>query len=106
MSSRIYLAGPMSGLPDFNFPAFHTAAGQLRAAGYDVINPAEVNTDPDAEWSACMRADITELVKCDAIALLPGWTNSRGATLEHHIAHCLGMQIFMVADLIGEQVSV
>lgn len=102
----LYLAGPMTGLPDLNFPAFHDAAARLRAAGWDVVNPAEINADPNAEWAACMRADIRELVTCEAIALLPGWMNSRGATLERHIAHCLGMQIFMVADLIGEQVSV
>lgn len=103
---RIYLAGPMTGLPDLNWPAFHAAAAALRAAGHDVVNPAEINTDPTAPWEVCMRADIAQLVTCDALALLPGWLNSRGATLERHIAHCLGMRIFMVADLIGVQVSV
>lgn len=105
MNRRIYLAGPMSGLPELNFPAFHAAAAQLRAAGWDVVNPAEINADPNAEWAACMRADIRELVTCEAIALLPGWINSRGATLEHHIAHQLGMEILHVADLVGEQVT-
>ena len=37
---RIYVAGPMSGLPAFNFPAFHEAAADLRACGFDVVNPA------------------------------------------------------------------
>lgn len=105
-SRRVYVAGPMTGLPQLNFPAFNDAAARLRAAGYFVVNPAEINADPTAAWEACMRADIRALVTCDVIALLPGWANSRGATLERHIAHCLGMQIFMVADLIGEQVSV
>jgi len=104
--NRIYLAGPMTGLHEFNFPAFHAAAAALRATGHDVVNPAEINKDPNADWAACLRADIAQLVTCDAIALLPGWINSRGATLERHIAHCLGMRIFMVADLIGEQVTV
>lgn len=43
--TRLYIAGPMSGLPQFNFPAFHAAAIALRAAGYAIISPAE--TDPD-----------------------------------------------------------
>ena len=70
---RIYIAGPMTGLPDLNFPAFNRAAAILRAAGYEAINPAEINPDPTAGWEACMRADIAELVKCDGVALLPGW---------------------------------
>ena len=49
-------------------------------------------------WEACMRSDIAELVKCDAIQLLHGWENSKGATLEHHIAERLGLQIFMPGE--------
>lgn len=91
---RLYIAGPMTGLPDLNFPAFHAEAKRLRALGHDVINPAEINTDPNADWHDCMRADIAALVTCDAIQLLPGWRRSRGATLEHDIAVRLGMNVF------------
>ena len=92
------LAGPMTGLKDLNFPAFHKAATSLRARGYEVVNPAEINPDPAAGWEACMRADIAALVTCERIALLPGWENSRGAKLEHHIATALGMKpIFLTS---------
>lgn len=90
---KIYIAGPMTGLPELNFPAFHAAAQELRAAGHDVINPAEINPDPGTAWEDCMRADIAQLVTCDAIFLLPGWERSRGASLEHHIARELGLRI-------------
>lgn len=93
MSRRTYLAGPMTGLPDLNFPLFHAEAARLRQEGHQVINPAEINADPNMGWEACMRADIAQLVTCQAIALLPGWQDSRGATLEHHIATQLGMQV-------------
>lgn len=96
---RIYIAGPMAGLPDLNFPAFHAEAKRLSTLGHDVVNPAEINADPPGGWSACMRADIAQLVTCDALALLPGWRLSRGATLEHHIASALGMQVFEAADV-------
>jgi hypothetical protein len=88
---RVYLAGPMTGLPELNFPAFHRAAANLRASGFEVVNPAEINPDPAAGWTACMRQDIAQLVTCQAIALLPGWRSSRGAQLEHHIATHLEM---------------
>lgn len=92
-SKKIYIAGPMSGLPELNFPAFHAEATWLRAMGNEVVNPAEINSDPTAKWEDCMRADIAQLVTCDRIHMLPGWTKSRGATLEHHIALSLGMEI-------------
>lgn len=90
---KIYIAGPMSGLPELNFPAFHAEAARLRAMGHQVINPAEINDDPAAKWEDCMRADIAQLVNCDSIHLLPGWEKSRGATLEHHIAAALGFDV-------------
>lgn len=90
---RIYLAGPMSGLPELNFPAFHRMAARLRAQGYEVVNPAEINANPDAEWLECMRADIKQLVDCDTVAVLPGWSASRGASLEVDLARRLGFNV-------------
>jgi len=90
---RIYIAGPMSGLPDLNFPAFHREAANYRSQGVDVVNPAEINAEDQTCWKSCMRADIRELVTCDSIAMLPGWEKSRGASLEHHIAKQLEMTV-------------
>lgn len=90
---KTYLAGPMTGHPDLNFPLFHAEAKRLRATGHDVVNPAEINVDPAKGWEDCMRADISALVTCEAIAMLPGWQLSRGATLEHHIATALGLRV-------------
>lgn len=91
----------MTGLPELNFPAFHRAAADLRAAGYDAVNPAEINADPTAGWNECMRADIAQLVTCHAIALLPGWERSRGATIEARLAADLGMKRIPVESVRG-----
>ena len=98
---RWYVAGPMSGYQNLNFPAFHAKAAELRALGHEVANPAEINPDMSAKWEDCMRADIAELVKCDAIFMLAGWEESRGASLEHGIAVALGMTIEYEARVAG-----
>jgi hypothetical protein len=89
----LYLSGPMTGKPEFNFPAFHAAASDLRARGFTVINPAELDAADAApmEWEQYLRRDIRHLMDADRIALLPGWEYSRGAKLELHIATALGM---------------
>lgn len=94
---RIYVSGPMSGMPAFNFPAFHAAAVHLRAAGFEVVNPAELNPGAEKPWADCMRVDIRALMDCDGVAVLPGWSRSKGASLEVHIARELGMPVRMVA---------
>lgn len=96
---RLYLSGPMTGLPEFNFPAFHAEASRLRGLGFDVVSPAELNPDPSATWHDCMRRDLAALLTCDAIALMPGWQKSAGAHLEMHVAHRVGMEILTTQDL-------
>lgn len=98
--ARIYIAGPMSGYENHNFPVFWEAAALLRSRGFNVISPAEINPDASMEWGDCMRADIAALVTCDAVQLLPGWEKSEGATLEHHIAERLLMEIRMPEMLV------
>lgn len=98
-AKRIYLSGPMTGRIDLNFPAFHAEAARLRALGYDVVSPAETCFDKTTGWHAAMRADLVELLGCDAIALLDGWQESAGAHLEMHVAHRVGMEILLAAEV-------
>lgn len=90
---RVYIAGPMTGLPEFNYPAFNAAAAELRAAGYHVENPAENPEPASGTWAAYMRMAIAQLVTCDAIYLLPGWAKSRGAKVEVELAQTLGIEL-------------
>lgn len=96
-----YISGPMTGMPDLNFPAFHRAAASLRASGYTVVNPAELDEQDTVEltWEQYMRRDIKALTDCTHIALLPGWENSKGAKVERFIADALGLRtIFLILD--------
>jgi hypothetical protein len=72
----------MTGIEGLNFPAFNAEAARLRALGFTVINPAEVNPDPTTPWADCMFRDLQELTHCDGIVMLPGWEKSPGAQIE------------------------
>ena len=81
----VYIAGPMRGKPNFNYPAFMRAEKHLRALGYEVINPAtmgdaygtpeQLNADPKL-LRKLMDAELREIAKCNAIYLLRGWEKS------------------------------
>jgi len=101
---KIYLSGPMTGYDEFNYPAFHACAAELRAMGHEVVSPAEQDQfsglDPEtSEWHEFIRWDLKVLVDCEAIALMDGWHKSRGARLEHHVALTLGMEILTMWEL-------
>ncbi|MBB2777341.1 UNVERIFIED_ORG: hypothetical protein HNP28_002664 [Comamonas terrigena] len=108
---RIYVAGPMTGLQDFNYPAFHDAAARLRKRGWHVENPADNPTphvDAACSWTAYMRMGVSQLMTCSAIYLLPGWQQSKGASLEYFIAQRLGLTIYEHAlqdDVLEEQLA-
>lgn len=103
--NRVYVAGPMTGLKDFNYPAFNAVADKLRAKGYEVENPADHGTVDGADWADYMAYDLTRLGLCGMIALLPGWENSKGARLEVHIAEQLGMAIVNAHDLVSMEIA-
>jgi hypothetical protein len=90
----LYISGPMTGIPEFNYPAFNAAAAQLRERGYTVINPAELDHKSDASWEDYLRVDIAAMLPCDNIYMLKDWERSRGAKLEHTIARQLGMAVY------------
>jgi hypothetical protein len=89
----IYISGPMTGLPEFNFPAFNAAAAQLRSLGYEVINPAEFGEGEGKTWADYMRKDIKALMDCTHVAVLSGWEKSKGAKVELSLAASLEMPI-------------
>ncbi len=93
-SPVLYLSGPMSGIPEYNFPAFNAAAYNWRQRGYTVLNPAEgFDGDTSLPRSTYIRRDIEHLLRAEMVACLPGWERSKGARLEVAIARELELEI-------------
>lgn len=87
-----YISGPMTGYDQLNFPRFYEAERVLREKHQlDVLNPAAFG-DADG-WSAALRRDLRLLTEADAIVMLEGWEDSRGANLELHVAKHLGLRV-------------
>lgn len=87
---KLYVAGPMTGLPDLNYPEFLRVGTILEDKGYEVLNPARIDESYSAppftkDWRWYMRRALAMCVHADGIATLPGWTHSRGASLEVHV---------------------
>ena len=99
---RLYLAGPMVGVPEHNFPLFNRVAAELRAAGHQVFNPAE-NDDGGVRRPRAfyMRLDVPALLASEAVVVLSGWQRSRGANLEVWLALDLGMPIYRFVEING-----
>jgi nucleoside 2-deoxyribosyltransferase len=94
---KIYISGPMSGIPGLNKQAFNNAEHVLQRLGHEVVNPVR-NGVPDTEpWLTHMRADIKMLMDCDAVAYLPGSEGSRGAKVEMELARALGLPVLPYA---------
>lgn len=88
---KLYIAGPMTGIENFNYPAFHRAETELVAAGYEVLNPAM--TPVQSSWLGYMRAALRQVAACDGIATLHGWEHSKGAKLEVDVVTRLGLPV-------------
>lgn len=117
-----YLAGPMRGLPEFNFPAFVNGAARLRGLGFEVFSPAERDLDHGFDPSGLLGSD-EELAEYDfdlrsalgddtaficaeatAVVLLPGWQKSSGALAERALAIALGLDVLLYEDVVAPSV--
>jgi len=96
---RIYIAGPMTGLPEFNYPAFNAEAARIRALGYHVENPAENPDQENGAWEDYMKMALRQMLMCDTVAMLPGWGKSKGALIEYNLAKSLGLEIWDANDI-------
>ena len=112
----------MTTYKQFNFPAFDEAAEKFRKRDFKIFNPADhdrkllgkpnnwLPEEKDSEgpwvkWAIkgaptlrdMLGADLAWIAQsADAIAMLPGWENSKGANAEWALAKALGLKIYYV----------
>lgn len=96
-----YLAGPMRGYVNYNYPLFNAAAKRLRALGYKIENPADTDAEVQERANAAehplsvyMERDLADVARSDAVFVLPGWEKSQGAMIEVTVAFMLGHPVF------------
>ena len=87
----VWVSGPVTGHFDLNRPAFEDARRRLMDLGLRVILPHDL-VPPTGTWEEAMRISIGRMLRCDAVAYLPGWRESRGAALEVRLARAVGME--------------
>lgn len=100
--TRLYIAGPMTGYPECNYPAFHAAQQRLQEANFRVVNPAErVDSKLARHYVDLLRDDLRLLLDCHGVAVLPGWEWSTGARNEVQVAGTLRMYVKTVDDWVA-----
>jgi hypothetical protein len=90
---RLYIAGPMSGYQEANYPAFNVAAERLREVGFEVVNPVDVHIDGRHHYVDLLREDLRMMLNCHGVAVLENWWESPGARNEVMVAGILKMPV-------------
>ena len=93
---KIYIAGPMSGLPNHNYPKFLSVEADLRDMGYkNILNPAHIaNGDTGKIYSYYIRESLNLIKDANAVVFLNGWQKSKGAQLEYHCSTLMDLKTF------------
>ena len=118
-AKKVYISGPMRGIKNFNFPAFHEAEGILQSHGFETFNPArrdeekygpavgQSETGNLADTASVTGFNLREALAADcdwiakeatAIVVLPGWEKSKGAQAEVALGRAIGLDIVPLGD--------
>ena len=91
---RVYLAGPMTGLPAHNAPAFDAAELALCEQGYEVISPvAMLRIFAHDTLRQHFSRDCQAICEADCVVVLDGWERSKGVAVEIALAEYLGIPV-------------
>lgn len=96
-----YIAGPMTGIKDYNYPAFNSAARRLAPFEFNLINPAQNFIKGRPGWIDYMKLSIKQVLQSDIIITLPGWERSRGAQIEVAVAQGCFIPVVDFGLLVG-----
>ena len=98
MAEKVYICGPMTGLPEFNYPAFFKAADRAKTLGLKPLNPAK-NAPKGWMWGQYLRRSLKMVEQADLMWLLPGWEYSEGARAEFRAALDRKLPIYELINL-------
>jgi hypothetical protein len=96
--AKVYISGPMTGIPDLNFPAFEAAAKTLREMGHEPVSPSDL--PQSAPYPDMLKNAIRVMLNCDQILMLEGWQKSKGAKVELYVAEAVGIAELKLPKLV------
>lgn len=86
---KIYISGAISTNPDYK-KQFTEKFRELES-DYTVLTPLFINAE--LSWKDYMRIDLAMISVCDAVYMMKGWEDSRGAKIEQFFAEINGKEI-------------
>jgi hypothetical protein len=92
-ASIVYVAGPMTGIEDFNRRAFWIMEHCLKLRRCRVLSPAHYD-DLDLPYEWYMRRGLQMVLDANTLVMLNGWSGSKGANIEHRVATAVGNKIY------------
>lgn len=108
---KIYLAGPMRGKPEYNFPRFREVTAMLRSRGHKVLDPVELDLaygfNPvvedwdDADVMNCIRRDVEAILQSEAVVVLEDWEMSTGATAETAVCRWAMKPVYTLVEFLA-----
>lgn len=100
MTKVVYIAGPITAVPDYK-RTFNKAANDLLVAGYIPLKPSCL---PEGMTSAQYRRICFAMIdNADAVLFLPDWQYSAGAAVEHAYCEYIGKHIYYNAEEVLKQ---
>lgn len=93
-NSKCYIAGKITGL-DWGevVKKFNEAETEMAHMGFDPVNPITASNPEEKTWEGYMKAGLIEMMQCSTVYALNDWRESKGATIEIHLAVQLGIDI-------------
>lgn len=105
----VYICGPITDMPQNNYPAFETAEVELKKRGIPCVNPHALFDQMNHNGfthDEYMRTCISFLAQCDKVVTLRGWEGSKGALIETRVARLLDKEIAIIESILSSNYKV